>query len=318
MLMIQELIAQLQSMASGLWMVVQNQWLVLAVSSLVFTFVVRLLLGPVRGQEMSGFAIAPILCGLMVIVIGQTLFMQPAPGNTWSFVWSWRIDQLILLFAAVGWLVGLLVDVMRRPFALAMFFGVLIGIGLCVSFVILLQAQSATLPETFSKTVAFALVSVFIVWRHAQSENGYSVLRVGQLALASIGLMIVAIIIDWSDLEATLPKLFALVFVPAFAIAWLMWTSVGRGSNMGAVGLFGGLAPFLLLLGHQTFVSESLSITAASLVVLILVGPDFVSGFERRRNISDRVPFISGLLYLMLIFVLYVALVFTAGLDARS
>ena len=133
------------------------------------------------------------------------------PGNTWSFVWSWRIDQLILLFAAVGWLVGLLVDVMRRPFALAMFFGVLIGIGLCVSFVILLQAQSATLPETFSKTVAFALMSVFIVWRHAQSENGYSVLRVGQLALASIGLMIVAIIIDWSDLEATLPKLFALV-----------------------------------------------------------------------------------------------------------
>ena len=87
---------------------------------------------------------------------------------------------------------------------------------------------------------------------------------------------------------------------------------------MGAVGLFGGLAPFLLLLGHQTFVSQNLSITAAALVVIILVGPDFVSGFERRRNISDRVPFISGFLYLMLIFVLYVALVFTAGLDARS
>ena len=299
-------------------MVLQNQWLVLAGSSLVFTFVVRFLLGPVRGQEMAGFAIAPILCGLMVIVIGQTLFMQPAPGNTWSFVWSWRIDQLILLFAAVGWLLGLLVDVMRRPFALAMFFGILIGLGLCTSMIVLLQGQEASLPETFSKTVAFALVSLFVVWRHAQSENGYSVLRIGQLAVASLGLMIVAIIIDWSDIEATLPKLFALVLVPAFAIAWLMWTSVGRGSNMGAVGLFGGLAPFLLLLGHQTFVAENLSITAAALVVLILIGPDFVSGFERRRNLSDRVPFISGLLYLMLIFVLYVALVFTAGLDARS
>ena len=316
--MFQELIAPLQSTVSSLWLVLQNQWLVLAVGSLVFTFVVRFLLGPVRGQEMAGFAIAPILCGLMVIVIGQTLFMQPAPGNTWRFVWSWRIDQLILLFAAIGWLVGLLVDVMRRPFALAMFFGLLIGLGLCASLIVLLQGQSASLPETFSKTVAFALVSLFVVWRHAQSENGYSVLRVGQLALASLGLMIVAIIIDWSDLEATISKLFALVLVPAFAIAWLMWTSVGRGSNMGAVGLFGGLAPFLLLLGHQTFVADSLSITAASLVVLILVGPDFVSGFERRRNVSDRVPFISGLLYLMLIFVLYVALVFTAGLDARS
>ncbi len=316
--MIQDLLSQLQSTGSGLLQVLQNQWLILAASSLVFSFVVRVLLGPVRGQEMAGFAIAPIFCGIMVIVVGQTLFMQPAPGNTWAFVWSWRIDQIILLFAAVGWALGLLLDVMRRPFVLALFFGLLIGLGLCVSFVILLQDQSATLPEAFSKTVAFALVSLFVVWRHAQAETGYSVLRLGQLALASLGLMVVGLITDWSEIEATLPKLFTLVLVPAFAVAWVMWTSVGRGSNLGAVGLFGGLAPFLLLVGHQTFVSENLSLTAAVLVIIILVGPDFVSGFERRRNVSDRVPFFSGLFYLMLLFVLYVALIFTAGLDARS
>lgn len=316
--MIQELLSQLQSAGSGLLQLLQNQWLILAVSSLVFSFVVRVLLGPVRGQEMAGFAIAPILCGMMVIVLGQTLFMEPAPGNTWAFVWSWRIEQLILLFAAGGWALGLLLDVMRRPFALAIFFGLLIGLGLCISFVILLQDQSATLPEAFFKTVAFALVSLFVVWRHAQAETGYSVLRLGQLAMASLGLMVVGLITDWSEIEATLPKLFTLVLIPTFGIAWVMWTSVGRGSNLGAVGLFGGLAPFLLLVGHQAFVTESLSLTAATLVIIILVGPDFVSGFERRRNVSDRVPFISGFFYLMLLFVLYVALIFTAGLDARS
>ena len=106
--------------------------------------------------------------------------------------------------------------------------------------------------------------------------------------------------------------------LPSFAVAWLMWTGVGRGSNLGAVGLFGGLSPFLLFLGHQALVKESLSITAATLIVIIMVGPDMVSGFERRRNLSDRVPFVSGLLYLVLVFILYIALVFTAGLDARS
>ena len=316
--MSQDLISQLQNTGGSVLLVLTNQWLVLGVSSLVFSLVVRVLLGPVRGQDMAGLAIAPIFCGIMVISIGQTLFMEPAPGNTWAFSWTWRVDQLLLLFAAVGWILGLILDVMRRPFVLALVFGVFIGIGQCVALIVLLQQQSATLPETFSKVVAFAIVSTFILWRYAQSENGYSVLRVSQWALASIGFMVVGVITEWGAAEGMLAGVFVLVLLPAFAVAWLMWTSVGRGSNLGAVGLFGGLAPFLLLLGHQTFVKETLSITAALLLVIILVGPDMVSGFERRRNLADRVPFVSGLLYLMLVFILYVALVFTAGLDARS
>ncbi len=316
--MIQDLLAQLQNLTAGAFALAQNTWLLLAVGSLVFSFVVRFLLGPVRGQEMAGFALGPILCGMMVIVIGQTMFMEPAPGNLWTFEWMWRIDQLILLFAAGGWLFGLVLDVLRRPFALALVFSVFAAAAFCAAFAQLLTAQNATLPETFSKTVAFALISAFIIWRHAQSENGYSVLRLGQVGVASVGVLIVGVITGWSGVDATLAPLFMLVFVPGFAIAWLIWTNVGRGSTLGAVGLFGGLSPFLLFIGHQALVTEAMSLTAAALIVLILIGPDMVSGFERRRNLSDRVPFVSGFLYLALMFVLYIALVFTAGLDARS
>lgn len=316
--MIQELISQLQSTGSGLLTVLTGQWFLMGVGSLIFSLVVRVLQGPVRGQEMAGFALAPILCGIMIIAIGQTLFMEPAPGNTWMFSWNWSIDQLLLLFAVLGWALGLILDVIRRPFALALLFGIALGIGQCVALVMMLQAEGASLPEMFSKFVAFAVVSTFITWRYAQSENGYSVLRISQMALAALGLLAVGLIVDWGALDRVLNGVFTVVLLPAFIVGWLMWTSVGRGSNLGAVGLFGGLGPLLLLLGYQTLVTENLSITAASLLVIIMVGPDLVSGFERRRSLPDRVPFMSGLLYLMLIFILYIALVFTAGLDARS
>ena len=244
--------------------------------------------------------------------------MEPAPGNSWAFAWDWRIDQMILLFSMIGWALGLMLDVMRRPFLLAMIFGVFAAVAFSLAFIIQLRALDATLPEIFSKTVAFGLVSAFIIWRHAQSENGPSVLRVAQIAVASLGLFVVALVLQYEGLEAIQSAIFAMVFLPAFLIAWLLWTSVGRGSNLGAVGLFGGLSPFLLFIGYLVFVAEQLSITATALIVLILVGPDLMSGFERRRRVSDRVPFMSGFFYLVTIFILYVALVFTAGLDARS
>ena len=309
---------QLQQFGIDLLPLLQNQWLLLSLGSLAFAFIVRILLGPVRGQEMAGFALAPVLCGLMVIIIGQTLFMEPAPGNSWAFAWDWRIDQMILLFSMIGWALGLMLDVMRRPFLLAMIFGVFAAVAFSLAFIIQLRALDATLPEIFSKTVAFGLVSAFIIWRHAQSENGPSVLRVAQIAVASLGLFVVALVLQYEGLEAIQSAIFAMVFLPAFLIAWLLWTSVGRGSNLGAVGLFGGLSPFLLFIGYLVFVAEQLSITATALIVLILVGPDLMSGFERRRRVSDRVPFMSGFFYLVTIFILYVALVFTAGLDARS
>ena len=309
---------QLQQFGIDLLPLLQNQWLLLSLGSLAFAFIVRILLGPVRGQEMAGFALAPVLCGLMVIIIGQTLFMEPAPGNSWAFAWDWRIDQMILLFSMIGWALGLMLDVMRRPFLLAMIFGVFAAVAFSLAFIIQLRALDATLPEIFSKTVAFGLVSAFIIWRHAQSENGPSVLRVAQIAVASLGLFVVALVLQYEGLEAIQSAIFAMVFLPAFLIAWMLWTSVGRGSNLGAVGLFGGLSPFLLFIGYLVFVAEQLSITATALIVLILVGPDLMSGFERRRRVSDRVPFMSGFFYLVTIFILYVALVFTAGLDARS
>lgn len=316
--MVQDMLNQLQQFGIDLLPLLQNQWLLLSLGSLAFAFIVRILLGPVRGQEMAGFALAPVLCGLMVIIIGQTLFMEPAPGNSWAFAWDWRIDQMILLFSMIGWALGLMLDVMRRPFLLAMIFGVFAAVAFSLAFIIQLRALDATLPEIFSKTVAFGLVSAFIIWRHAQSENGPSVLRVAQIAVASLGLFVVALVLQYEGLEAIQSAIFAMVFLPAFLIAWLLWTSVGRGSNLGAVGLFGGLSPFLLFIGYLVFVAEQLSITATALIVLILVGPDLMSGFERRRRVSDRVPFMSGFFYLVTIFILYVALVFTAGLDARS
>ena len=316
--MVQDMLNQLQQFGIDLLPLLQNQWLLLSLGSLAFAFIVRILLGPVRGQEMAGFALAPVLCGLMVIIIGQTLFMEPAPGNSWAFAWEWRIDQMILLFSMIGWALGLMLDVMRRPFLLAMIFGVFAAVAFSLAFIVQLRALDATLPEIFSKTVAFGLVSAFIIWRHAQSENGPSVLRVAQIAVASLGLFVVALVLQYEGLAAVQSAIFAMVFLPAFLIAWLLWTSVGRGSNLGAVGLFGGLSPFLLFIGYLVFVAEQLSITATALIVLILVGPDLMSGFERRRRVSDRVPFMSGFFYLVTIFILYVALVFTAGLDARS
>ena len=316
--MVQDMLEQLQQFGIDLLPLLQNQWLLLSLGSLAFAFIVRILLGPVRGQEMAGFALAPVLCGLMVIIIGQTLFMEPAPGNSWAFAWEWRIDQMILLFSMIGWALGLMLDVMRRPFLLAMIFGVFAAVAFSLAFIVQLRALDATLPEIFSKTVAFGLVSAFIIWRHAQSENGPSVLRTAQIAVASLGLFVVALVLQYEGLEAIQSAIFAMVFIPAFLIAWLLWTSVGRGSNLGAVGLFGGLSPFLLFIGYLVFIAEQLSITATALIVLILIAPDLLSGFERRRRVSDRVPFMSGFFYLVTIFVLYVALVFTAGLDARS
>lgn len=316
--MVQDMLNQLQQFGIDLLPLLRNQWLLLSLGSLAFAFIVRILLGPVRGQEMAGFVLAPVLCGLMVIIIGQTLFMEPAPGNSWAFAWEWRIDQMILLFSMIGWALGLMLDVMRRPFLLAMIFGVFAAVAFSLAFIVQLRALDATLPEIFSKTVAFGLVSAFIIWRHAQSENGPSVLRVAQIAVASLGVFVVALVLQYEGLEAIQSAIFTMVFIPAFLIAWLLWTSVGRGSNLGAVGLFGGLSPFLLFIGYLVFVAEQLSITATALIVLILVGPDLMSGFERRRRVSDRVPFMSGFFYLVTIFVLYVALVFTAGLDARS
>ena len=316
--MAQDLFNQLQQFGVDLLPMFQNQWLLLSLGSLAFAFIVRILLGPVRGQEMAGFALAPVLCGLMVIIIGQTLFMEPAPGNSWAFAWDWRIDQMILLFSMIGWALGLSLDLMRRPFLLAIIFGIFAALAFSLAFIVHMRATDAALPEIFSKTVAFGLVSAFIIWRHAQSENGPSVLRVLQIGVASLGLFVVSLVLQYEGLVAQQTAIFALVFIPGALVAWLLWTSVGRGSNLGAVGLFGGLSPFLLFIGYLVFVVEHLSLTATALVVLILIGPDLMSGIERRRRVSDHVPFLSGFFYLVSLFVLYVALVFTAGLDARS
>lgn len=316
--MAQDMLNQWQQFGLDLLPLLQNQWLLLSLGSLFFAFIVRILLGPVRGQEMAGFSLAPVLCGLMVIIIGQTLFMEPAPGNSWAFAWDWRVEQMILLFSMIGWALGLILDILRRPFLLAIVFGLFAALAFSLAFVVQLRAIDATLPEMFSKTVAFGLVSAFIIWRYAQSENGPSVLRMAQLGTASLGLFVVSLVLQYEGLLAIHSAIFAMVFIPGFLIAWLLWTSVGRGSNLGAVGLFGGLSPFLLFLGYLVFVVEALSLTATALLVLILIGPDLMSGFERRRRVSDRVPFLSGLFYLVSIFVLYVALIFTAGLDARS
>ena len=62
-----------------------------------------------------------------------------------------------------------------------------------------------------------------------------------------------------------------------------------------------------------------MSLYAGALIVLMLTGPDLVSGFERRSGIgADRIPVWNRIVYLAVIFVLYVALVFIAGLDARG
>ena len=62
-----------------------------------------------------------------------------------------------------------------------------------------------------------------------------------------------------------------------------------------------------------------MSLYAGALIVLMLTGPDLVSGFERRSGIAaDRIPFGDRIIYLAVIFVLYVALVFIAGLDASG
>ena len=316
--MFEDFLFQLQGLASQALALGQNQWLVLLAGSFVFSFVVRILLGPVRGQEMSGFALAPVLAAVMIIVIGQPLFMQPAPGNVWVFSWTWRIDQLIVLFAMVGWIIGVLLDILRRPFLLAIIFGLFAAVAFSIAFVLLLRSADSTLPEIFSKTVSFGLVSAFIIWRFAQAENGYAVLRIFQLLVSAVGLLMLSLILQWTEIAALMPQLFLIVFGPAFFIAWMLWTSVGRSSNLGAVGLFGGLSPFLLFVGYQVFVSEQLNITTSAILVLILVGPDMVSGMERRGTATERVPFWSGTFYMFLVFFLYVVLLFLGGLDARS
>ncbi|MBB24480.1 MAG: hypothetical protein CME02_03015 [Geminicoccus sp.] len=296
-----------------------NKWLILAVASCVFSFVVRLLLGPVHGQDIAGLSLAPVLAGVMVILIGQALFIKPAPGNNWALSWEWRIDQVLLLFTALGWGLGLLLDLMRRPMSLSLMFGLIAGLGYSIAFLILLVPTGPSLPELFSKTMTFCLLLTFIVWRFAQTDPGYTVLRSLQLAVAAVGAAAVGFIMLWAGREAVLTGVFVLAFAPAFLVALLMWTGVGRGSSLGAAGLFGGLSPFLLFIGHLVLVEEAMSLYAGALIVLMLTGPDLVSGFERRSGINaDRIPVWNRIVYLAVIFVLYVALVFIAGLDARG
>ena len=79
------------------------------------------------------------------------------------------------------------------------------------------------------------------------------------------------------------------------------------------------MSPFLLFIGHLVLVEEAVSLYAGALIVLMLTGPDLVSGFERRSGIAaDRIPVWNRIIYLAVIFVLYVALEFIAGLDARG
>ena len=317
--MVEQILSQMQDTGSLLLGPALNKWLILAVASCVFSFVVRLLLGPVRGQDIAGLSLAPVLAGVMVILIGQALFTRPAPGNNWALSWEWRIDQVLLLFTALGWVLGLLLDLMRRPMSLSLMFGLIAGLGYSIAFLILLVPTGPSLPELFSKTVTFCLLLTFIVWRFAQTDPGYTVLRSLQLAVAAVGAAAVGFIMLWAGREAVLTGVFVLGFAPAFLVALLMWTGVGRGSSLGAAGLFGGLSPFLLFIGHLVLVEEAMSLYAGALIVLMLTGPDLVSGFERRSGIgADRIPVWNRIVYLAVIFVLYVALVFIAGLDARG
>ncbi|MEC8153722.1 MAG: hypothetical protein VX077_02415, partial [Pseudomonadota bacterium] len=171
----------MQDTGSLLLRLALNKWLILAVASCVFSFVVRLLLGPVRGQDIAGLSLAPMLAGVMVILIGQGLFTRPAPGNDWALSWEWRIDQVLLLFTALGWVLGLLLDLMRRPMSLSLMFGLIAGLGYSIAFLILLVPTGPSLPELVSKTVTFSLLLTFIVWRFAQTDPGYTVLRSLQL-----------------------------------------------------------------------------------------------------------------------------------------
>ena len=317
--MVEQILNQMQDTGSVLLGLALNKWLILAVASCVFSFVVRLLLGPVRGQDIAGLSLAPVLAGVMVILIGQALFTKPAPGNDWALSWEWRIDQVLLLFTALGWVLGLLLDLMRRPMSLSLMFGLIAGLGYSIAFLILLVPTGPSLPELVSKTVTFSLLLTFIVWRFAQTDPGYTVLRSLQLTVAAIGTAAVGFIMLWEGRDAVLTGVFVLGFAPAFLVALMMWTGVGRGSNLGAAGLFGGLSPFLLFIGHLVLVEEAVSLYAGALIVLMLTGPDLVSGFERRSGIAaDRIPVWNRIIYLAVIFVLYVALVFIAGLDARG
>ena len=317
--MVEQILSQMQDTGSLLLGLALNKWLILAVASCVFSFVVRLLLGPVRGQDIAGLSLAPVLAGVMVILIGQALFTKPAPGNNWALSWEWRIDQVLLLFTALGWVLGLLLDLMRRPMSVSLMFGLIAGLGYSIAFLILLVPTGPSLPELFSKTVTFCLLLTFIVWRFAQTDPGYTVLRSLQLAVAAVGAAAVGFIMLWAGREAVLTGVFVLGFASAFLVALLMWTGVGRGSSLGAAGLFGGLSPFLLFIGHLVLVEEAMSLYAGALILLMLTGPDLVSGFERRSGIgADRIPVWNRIVYRAVIFVLYVALVFIAGLDARG
>ena len=136
--MVEQILSQMQDTGSLLLGLALNKWLILAVASCVFSFVVRLLLGPVRGQDIAGLSLAPVLAGVMVILIGQALFTKPAPGNNWALSWEWRIDQVLLLFTALGWVLGLLLDLMRRPMSLSLMFGLIAGLGYSIAFLMLL------------------------------------------------------------------------------------------------------------------------------------------------------------------------------------
>lgn len=323
--MVEDILSQIQELRAGLLTVLAlssfllNKWLILGLASCVFSFVVRVLLGPVRGQDIAGLALAPVLAGVSVILIGQALFTATSAGNVWALSWEWRIDQVLLLFMAMGWVLGLTLDMMRRPFSLSLMFGLIAGLGYSLAFLILLLPTAPSLPELFSKTLTFSPLMTFIIWRFAQTDPGYTVLRSAQLAIASVGLAAVGFIMLWEGRDVTLTGVFVLGFGPGFLVALLMWTGVGRGSNFGAVGLFGGVSPFLLFLSYLVLIEQQMSLYAGALILLMLTAPDLVSGFERRSGIAaDEVPVWNRIAYLAVIFILYVALVFIAGLDARG
>ena len=268
-----------------------NKWLILAVASCVFSFVVRLLLGPVRGQDIAGLSLAPVLAGVMVILIGQALFTKPAPGNNWALSWEWRIDQVLVLFTALGWVLGLLLDLMRRPMSLSLMFGLIAGLGYSIAFLILLVPTGPSLPELFSKTVTFSLLLTFIVWRFAQTDPGYTVLRSLQLTVAAVG--------------AAAGGLHHAVGRPRRGAHRGVRAGVCASVSGGLADVDGGrpwvepwcsravrgLSPFLLFIGYLVLVEEAMSLYAGALIVLMLTGPDLVSGFERRSGIgADRIP----------------------------
>ena len=202
--MIQDVITQLQSTGAGILSVLTNQWFLLGLKQ------------PCVQRGGSGSARPRSRSGDVRLSAGANAVRRDGHHRGPDTVYGARSRQYVELCVDLAnrpscfycsrrlvWCFGVLLDIMRRPFVMALFFGVVLGIAQCVALVVLLQEQSASLPETFSKVVAFAVISTFVVWRYAQAENGYSVLRISQLALAGLGLLVVGAIIDWTEIETS-------------------------------------------------------------------------------------------------------------------